>query len=437
MLKIYIQGSKRSRPPARVGKSFSVDDKFGKSSGEAPFRRGPPPESTFSAVNGSSRLRKARSPPIVIEDDDDEQDPPAPKRQKSSPAVNGINHKTPRKTVTIEEVDDVDMPLALPPIRPAQVIEVEDNPSPKPTQSVLASAFPPSNPSTSSESESLTFASVRPAAVEAQDKAGPKPAQHFTTTTSSSSNMFGSSQSLGPAFSLAPPARVIDIDDKPDFKYDATPPSNVFGSSRSVFPSVGPAPVTAVQDDKPTPPVPTSAFAPSITFGLSQSGSGVSFGTKSSAPKEPSKLRFSYQPEPTSGSPPRQPTKETKAKIDPRESALAVDVDSLPTYAFVVSSASPMATSRHVIARSTAKVASVSSLPTFDFSTPSKPIDGTTAVQEKPVISEKAAPAVLTFDWAAAGMKPPTKTGTWTCSLCMLDNVKSAVDKCKFCDTPR
>ncbi|KAG6810197.1 hypothetical protein H0H92_012932 [Tricholoma furcatifolium] len=48
-----------------------------------------------------------------------------------------------------------------------------------------------------------------------------------------------------------------------------------------------------------------------------------------------------------------------------------------------------------------------------------------------------APPATQGFDWAAAGMKPPTTGDSWTCSLCGLSNPPSATSKCDTCDNPR
>ncbi|KAG6891241.1 hypothetical protein C0995_008493 [Termitomyces sp. Mi166 len=53
-----------------------------------------------------------------------------------------------------------------------------------------------------------------------------------------------------------------------------------------------------------------------------------------------------------------------------------------------------------------------------------------------PVAPKPSAPVVQQFDWAAAGIKPPTTGDSWICSLCGLSNPASATDKCNTCDNP-
>jgi hypothetical protein len=54
-------------------------------------------------------------------------------------------------------------------------------------------------------------------------------------------------------------------------------------------------------------------------------------------------------------------------------------------------------------------------------------------------ISESSKPAVPTggFNWAAAGIKAPTKApGTWSCKVCMVNNDSDKM-KCVSCEEPR
>ncbi|KAF5355267.1 hypothetical protein D9758_006068 [Tetrapyrgos nigripes] len=222
---------------------------------------------------------------------------------------------------------------------------------------------------------------------------------------------------------------------------------------------------------------PSSSAAPtsSSLFGVpapTTAGSSRSLfsNTKAtSAPKEPSKLRFSYQPDvtpspSTSASstpapslfPPAKPSTpapslaaplfpsavasasasaSTSSKKDPKKFAASIPVLELPVYSFPTpplasGSGSEVSSSVTVKARGAAKTAPVSSLPKFDFSKP-------TLAAPKAVPAP--APAVKAFDWGAAGMKPPTSSsgGTWTCNSCMLQNDNSAADKCKICEAPR
>jgi hypothetical protein len=209
---------------------------------------------------------------------------------------------------------------------------------------------------------------------------------------------------------------------------------------------IRPAQVIETQDKssfKAAAPAPLmSAFPSTSGAGPSQSGNRGMFGVKTSAPKEPSKLRFSYQPESVPPSPVPQPMETRKGKekemtiIDPKEAALRMKVDELPTYAFNIGTASPVTIARYVTARSAAKATPVGTLPTFEFT---EPLESTSWTRRGKMDVKPAVPtlAPVAFDWAAAGMKPPTKTGSWACSLCMLDNPDSVVDKCKTCDTPR
>ncbi|KAG5642634.1 hypothetical protein DXG03_002472 [Asterophora parasitica] len=240
-------------------------------------------------------------------------------------------------------------------------------------------------------------------------------------------------------------------------------------------------PVTA--SSSTTPPN-TSNSAPSA----SPFGKPAFAGLKSkSAPKEPSKLRFSYQPEASSPAPsppatlpsasaptpfafpssspapstpvpapfafpasspapsafapapltlnkPATPSAPASIKETPKaakEAAIAVPAHSLPTFAFSVLVSLPTAsTSQHVKARDEAKSLPKSSLPSFDFSK---------QVRSAPQPSTSL-PPVKAFDWAAAaGGKPVSALAEakWECSVCMLSWPDSVADKCGACETPR
>ena len=191
------------------------------------------------------------------------------------------------------------------------------------------------------------------------------------------------------------------------------------------------------------------------------------FPLKSSAPKEPSKLRFGFAAESDPDSPPpakpafdRAPAQpyeplsslpavkpqppallsriapETSSEVasppvassstesqsvksvlkDAKEAALAVSKASLPSFTFDVPTET---SSKHDKERSEAATAEPSSLLVFSFTF------GTTST----------APTV--FNWDAAGIKPPAKaTGSWTCGTCMVSN-DAAKTKCVACEEPR
>lgn len=191
---------------------------------------------------------------------------------------------------------------------------------------------------------------------------------------------------------------------------------------------------------------------------LFQSSTGASpiksaFGLKSSAPKEPSKLRFSYKgdaspplaaavPVSTSSSfaPPTAPII-SHAKLpggaptvpsgmgsaDPKEAVIVMAVHDLPTFSFPQPVSRASSGVDHF--ESTLKAVEAipgSSLPTFDFSASSAP-----------ATQNLGAPTAKGFDWAAAGMQSPaTAVGTWTCSTCMLSNPATAT-RCTVCDASR
>ncbi|KAH9002181.1 hypothetical protein EDB83DRAFT_850354 [Lactarius deliciosus] len=194
------------------------------------------------------------------------------------------------------------------------------------------------------------------------------------------------------------------------------------------------------------------------------------FPLKSSAPKEPSKLRFGFAAESDPDSPPpaksvfdrpppapvmpddlfaslpgRKPQPQPpvvpirlppapsppvpssstglqSAKSvpkDAKEAALSLDSASLPSFSFDVPMDSQTASKQHDKERSAASATGPSSLPTFSF-----------------VLGAKSA-APGSFDWEAAGAKPPAKaTGSWTCGVCMVSNDGSKA-KCAACEEPR
>ncbi|KAF8075030.1 hypothetical protein FPV67DRAFT_1727406 [Lyophyllum atratum] len=203
------------------------------------------------------------------------------------------------------------------------------------------------------------------------------------------------------------------------------------------------------------------------TSGTAPARSAFSGLKSASAPKEPSKLRFSYQPEPVSSPAPPPPatlaplpspapftlsTTATapssapaaapfafldankdaqKAPTSAKEAALAVPLHSLPTYSFHVAISVPSpSTPQQIKARNAAKSVPNMSLPKFDFSKE--------VLKTAPPVAK--APAVVAFNWSAAGSKPTAAASagsSWTCSTCMLSNPASATDKCTICDTPR
>ena len=183
------------------------------------------------------------------------------------------------------------------------------------------------------------------------------------------------------------------------------------------------------------------------------------FGSKSSLPKEPSKLRSSFiaeeeDEESTKGTPPPSvPTpvalgpaatiKQPEASRDPKKVALAVDASKLPVYVFKFS-APP---NDFLEARKVAAATPMSKIPAYDFFKPVPVASSSSSSSSIPKTnggfafpsSTPSSSAPKAFDWAAAGMKQATAAsgGDWTCDTCMLQNAASATEKCTVCEAPR
>lgn len=169
------------------------------------------------------------------------------------------------------------------------------------------------------------------------------------------------------------------------------------------------------------------------------------FGSvKTSAPKEPSKLRYSFHadkveiksadaapvpplppffaPPLASPVPPETTVAPANARLSTKEEVLEMDVDELPKYTFSVGTTSSYPTGPSFSAARNAVLSLVvTSLPTYEFT---------------PVIAPVR--AMNGFNWTAAGMKAPTTSAQkWVCSLCGLQNPADAKEKCTVCDAPR
>lgn len=208
--------------------------------------------------------------------------------------------------------------------------------------------------------------------------------------------------------------------------------------------------------------------APVVNGNLFSAANKAPFPLKSSAPKEPSKLRFGFAatesdpdspptksvsdtrtsaPTPdqpnvfsqSSPKPPAIPSRPTAAPAvavakplseagpssephstratpkDPKQAALRLETASLPSFSFnVTTGLKPLL--NHANERGAALAADSSSLPTFAF-----------VFGVKPVSSG--------FNWEAAGMKKAV-TDSWQCPACMINN-NSAKIKCAACEEPR
>ncbi|KAK0217715.1 hypothetical protein IW262DRAFT_1088202 [Armillaria fumosa] len=243
------------------------------------------------------------------------------------------------------------------------------------------------------------------------------------------------------------------------------------------------APSASKGAESPMPEIKVNGVNELNTLAPSPFGSSISsarVGRSSNAPKEPSKLRYSYQPEALNSPPPAPvlapavlpsanlapvtfpfpaamppPTfsfpntpapspfsltvTRTSGDSDPKAAALALPVSSLPVFSFASPSSGPSSSSSDAEARGKAKAASTFELPTFLFPSslvagPSKLVAVTPAVATPvPTAPPKS------FDWSAAGVKPPSEvaTGEWTCGTCTLTNTDPAAEKCSICGERR
>ncbi|KAJ7746834.1 hypothetical protein DFH07DRAFT_923964 [Mycena maculata] len=219
-------------------------------------------------------------------------------------------------------------------------------------------------------------------------------------------------------------------------------------------PAPAPAPASTTFSSASSASTPSGFNSNGFTLGNGTSALGVRLGPKpmatSSAPKEPSKLRYSFQPPPTpppvadkpkdknlfpmDPPPPPQPKAPAASKAamtqDPKDVARAMARSSLPAFVFTVLTNAPRLD--HSKARDAARRLDKGKLPTFDFTAPA-PDKGKGRAHE-------AAPAREGFNWAAAGAPPPkpaSAPGSWTCGTCMLLNGPDVKDKCTVCETAR
>ena len=175
--------------------------------------------------------------------------------------------------------------------------------------------------------------------------------------------------------------------------------------------------------------------------------SRTTFGHKpTSAPKEPSKLRYSYQPEAATPAAPMTPVAtppfatEVKSEglsnkqptiavtRDPKATALALHTTVLPTFTFTIAAISTFPlTPAEKIARNQVNSKAEASLPTYTLS--QKP-EASSSTDISPIVA---------FDWSAATAIKPLNAidGNWTCSTCMLSNPASAMEMCTVCEAPR
>ncbi|KAI0255933.1 hypothetical protein BJV78DRAFT_583764 [Lactifluus subvellereus] len=228
-----------------------------------------------------------------------------------------------------------------------------------------------------------------------------------------------------PSLSTTHPSDVFDTpESQPNAKKTPMSNGNLFGATaKSSFPLKSSAPKEpsklrfgfAAESDPDSPPPATSAFDTPAPATEQPHDSFTSLPTSQPAtpslptPSAPSPL---LEPGPSTGS---HSTKSVPK--DPKQAALSLDTASLPSFSFNVET-SPQVPLNHAKERGAALISDSSSLPTFAFAFGAKP-------------------ASTGFNWEAASMKPPVKAaGSWKCGVCMVDNDAAKV-KCVCCEEPR
>ncbi|KAN0130920.1 hypothetical protein V8E53_011298 [Lactarius tabidus] len=313
-------GTKRSRPPPNIGKG--AQSKVNGVSHSEPPRR-------------SARLKSPSPPRVNVNHTStngqghEEPERPSPKRQKVPPP-------------TVEDVPDVDM----------------HSPT-SPTNTHPGDAFDESLPNAKKSTPTTNGSSVG---------ATPKPPFPLKSSAPKepSKLRFGFAAESDP---------------------DSPPPAKPASDRPALAPTQPHEPLSSLPALKPWPPAISSRLAPESSLEVAS-------------------------PPVASSSTKLQPAKSVPK--DAKEAALALDSASLTSFSFDVPTET---TSKHEKERSEAAAAEPSSLLVFSFTF------GTTAPGS--------------FDWEAAGMKPPAKaSGSWTCGTCMVSN-DAAKTKCIACEEPR
>ncbi|KAF9648635.1 hypothetical protein BDM02DRAFT_3143902 [Thelephora ganbajun] len=211
-----------------------------------------------------------------------------------------------------------------------------------------------------------------------------------------------------------------------------------------------------------TPQLQTSGLngASSSAPMISPTTSGRSFfGLKSSAPKEPSKLRFSIKAdrdETASSASSVSPTAATSPK-DAKAEVLSIVIFDIPTETFTL----PRRTIREerssgeLRAEKEVRGFADDDIPMDDAwslsSTSAGPpnlnkVGCSTGIATLPTSNSTSTPSSTTttapttnggFNWGAAGLNPPRQDDCWKCGTCDSMNPASATEKCTACDTPK
>ena len=257
-----------------------------------------------------------------------------------------------------------------------------------------------------------------------------------------------------------------------------------------------PSEVIEPTDGTPAPAptsVPSNTLkAPALLSPISIFGAKTAtLGVKSSAPKEPSKLRETFVPDDDSSSEISSTTQQAaqpaptiipnlfvpkvnginsasvkpqingisspstltpasveSATVDPKKAAMEIKESRLPKFSLNVPPTTLNMDPAHVTAREVVLSMRVADLPVHDLSKPipqastskststSTPTSSSTSAPltfpASTTVTPPTATPVKAFDWAAAGVKPKALAGggSWSCNACMFLNPASATEKC-------
>lgn len=390
--------------------------------------------------------------------------------------------------MTIEEVDDIDMPLyaqpkaasAPPVIKPSQVIEIDDE---EPSHSLKDPS-----PSPTSSTGVPSFGGPFGGSVNINGSAGSAKLTSFAGGLKSSAPKVSSKLRYSFQADKDEKPEEEAIEDKGKGKEKAQPLDTSGLDLLSSFAVPGAPKLSPATLPTSTRDVSTPASSP---FGVSVFSAPPTFLPSTAAPASSSCISPPAAPIPSPFGPPVVPTSSPlvppsfapsasltsapkpapKTTEDVKNAVKVMAVSELPVYRFDTLLSSPGAGPSTLKARESVKAMPVPSLPAYDF-TLSNPastgLQGTAASakspattsgntwrcslcmlvnqastekcticgEARPVATPASAPAESNH--VSSIVKPVALAGnSWTCTQCMLNNPASAKEKCTICEAPR
>ncbi|KAF8909317.1 hypothetical protein CPB84DRAFT_1958911 [Gymnopilus junonius] len=435
------KGSKRSRPPPHLEKRNPSED----TSRSPPAQREPPV------------VVETRKVTYVVEEPEEDEDESRRAMKKTKPSANGheplslawpkTSISSPSADIVVEEVD-VDM------MSPNEAEKEKIKETAKLTTQVNGNV-PGSHVSATSPTSRPSFNGLKSSSIpkepsklrfsfQAETSASPLPSSSPLPTTSAApvpplpkSDFKFTPPVTGFDFTFKSDAKETEKTEKSDIEaikqtVRATPTSSLpifaFGATvTSTLPST--ADQLKLQNDVKALP---KLSLPTFDFGSSKSAS-FSFDYDPSKPKTPGSYSGSYKASPPKVSKPTAVRRISSSSPVPSAPAPA------PAKAFDFAAAGLKAPvvakdSKICSACGLSSPASASQCIVCD-----EPLPGSApAITPTPVsTAAPPAPPAAGFNWAAAGMKPPSATkGTWKCSECGLDTPEAKIE-CTVCGAPK